>query len=394
MPIYWGMLIWVFLIGLFQPDERNPLLSNEAKAYRAKWSLAIALMLPVTFFAAVRGGIMDTGAYIRMFEQCPDHMQYFGEYTDSMTGSVFYYGCMMIFKCYISTDPTMWLALIATIQGLLLATFFRRYSANIAMSVYIFMASTLFTWMYNGVRQFLAVTILMIMTEWIVKNKWYFYVPVTILLGGVGPIFELFGSESVPWFLGGVHQSAYLMVPIFFLIQGKAWSWRVWLFVAVFAVMAITGTVDDFVGDVAQETEYAADMTAKDFEGDDGANPIRALVAAVPAVMAFIKKDEIDHMEDVPPVIPLSINATVMTTALYITSTLSGSGVLIGRLPMYTELYSLILIPWLLAHPYKTNQRLLAYCVYGAYFLWFVYQMYIGFGAPPYVSDVLELYYW
>lgn len=394
MPVYWGMLIWVFLIGWFQPDERNPLKSNEARAYRATWGMAIALMLPVTFFAAVRGGIMDTGAYIRMFEQCPDHMQYFGEYTDSTTGSVFYYGCMMIFKCYISKDPTIWLAFIATLQGLLLAKFFRKYSVNIAMSVYIFMASTLFTWMYNGIRQFLAVTILMVMTEWILKNKWYFYIPVTIFLGGVGPIFELFGSETFPWFLGGVHQSAYLMVPIFFLIQGKAWNWRVWLFVAVFAVMAITGTVDDFVGDVAQETEYAADMTAKDFEGDDGANPIRALVAAVPAVMAFIKREEIEKMDDAPPVIPLAINASVMTTALYITSTLSGSGILIGRLPMYTELYSLILIPWLLLYPYKRDMKLLSFAVYGAYFMWFLYQMYIGFGAPPYISDVLKLYYW
>ncbi len=397
MLVYWGMLIWVFLIGWFQPDEKNPLKSNNAKAYRATWGAAVMLMAPIIFFAAMRGNINDTAAYIRMFNETPDDMLYFKDYTSAQMGSVLYYGCQMLFKCYVSDDPTLWLTFIAVIQGLMVAKFFQKYSPNIAMSVYIFMASTLFTWMYNGIRQFLAVTILMMMTEWIIKNKWYFYLPVTVLIGGLSLIMDTFGLESFPWFLGGIHQSAYLMIPVFFLLQGKAWNWKVWLFIVVFLLLAVTGNVETLVGDVAEETEYAADINGKEYESDDGANPIRALVAAVPVVMALLKRKEIDEMADVPPIIPLSINASVVTLALYVTSTLSGSGILIGRLPMYTELYDLVLIPWLILHPYQKSAKLLSIAVYGAYLFWFIYQMYIGWGTLPYVSEVLNIklnWYW
>ncbi len=392
MVVYWGMLIWVFLIGFFQPDERNPLKTNEAKEYRAKWGFAIMLMLPVIFFAAMRSGVGDTGMYIAMFEDTPDTMHYFIDYIEIQNKSVLFYGCQMLFKCYISDSPYMWLSFIAVIEGLLVTGFFRRYSPNIAMSVYIFVGSTMFTWMYNGMRQFLAVCIILSMTEWIVKNRWYAFIPVVLIVGGMVPFFEWFGAETVPWFFGGIHQSSLIMIPIFFILQGKAWGWRVWVFIVGFTILAFLGLVDDLVGDVAENSEYALNMEMNAASDDNGANPIRVLVAAVPAVMALIKRKEIIDMgEEVPPFIHLSINAAVVTVALYATSVISSSGIMIGRLTAYTELYGMVLIPWLLIYPYKKSQRTLAVCVYGAYLLWFIYQMYIAWGGAGYVSRLLGI---
>ncbi len=393
MGVYWSILIWVFLIGFMQPDENNPITSNEAKAYRAKWGMALLLMLPVIFFAFARSYVMDTTAYIDMFCKTPDQMQYFDEYMDSQMGSQLFYGCQMLFKCYVSKDPFLWVGFIAIIQGLLVTRFFQQYSLNVAMSVYIFVASTQFTWMYNGIRQFMAVAILMAMTDWILKNKWYYYIPMVMLIGGFQKIFEWCHLGDTPWFLGGIHQSALLMIPLFFLLRCKPWGKMMWVFVAVFAVLAMTGVLGEIIGDAAQETEYAQDFkdmddyAAQEIIVDDGANPIRMIVPLVPAVMAFMKRKEIEAMseEECPTIIRLQINAAVITTVLYGCSVVS-SGILIGRLPIYVELYTFCLIPWLILHPYKKSSNILAIGVYGAYFLWFLYQMYIAWGGPQYYS--------
>lgn len=391
MVVYWGILIGVFVIGWCQSDDRNPLKSNNAKPYQATWGLAIALLAPVTFFAAVRGPINDTGTYVAVFDQMPDDFSLFDEWCQFHDSSLGFYGLTMLWRVFVSDDAQWWLALIAVVQGVLLAKAFRQYSPDIVMTVYIFIASTTFTWMYNGIRQFLVITILFAMTDCILKNKWQIYIPVVLLLAGAGPVLELFKME-VPWWLDGIHTSALLMIPVFFFVQGKAFNWKILLMTAVFCVLAVTGGLGPLLESTAEGTEYESDVAFFEEEGDDGAHPLRAVVAAAPLAMVFVKKKELDAMGDeVPAIVSVSINMTVFTVALYVASTLTSSGILVGRLPMYTELYGYVLIPWLIMNVYKRDQKLLSTCIYLAYLMWFVYQMYIAWAGLAYKSDVLNL---
>ena len=77
-----------------------------------------------------------------------------------------------------------------------------------------------FSWMCNGIRQFLVVTILFALTKHLINGKWYIYIPVVLILSGITPIFKLFGWGTPPWFLCGIHQSALIMVPIYFIVRG------------------------------------------------------------------------------------------------------------------------------------------------------------------------------
>ncbi len=393
MVIYWGMLIWVFVIGYMQPDEHNPLKSNEAKAYRAKWGSALLLMAPIIFFALFRSDCVDTASYIAAYNRTPTDMRAFSEWVDSQKGSQLFHGLQMLFKCFISEEPTMWFGLIAVVQGLIVTRFFQKYSPNIGLSVYIFMGSTLFTWMYNGIRQFIAVTVLLACTEWIIKNRWYLYLPVVLLLGGLNPIFDILGWGTPPWFLCGIHQSALLMLPVFFFVQGKAFSWKIWVMATIFAVLAVTGGLEALLGSATESTEYADDMQY--VTADSGANPLRAVLPFVPVLMAFYKRKEIAEMseEDRPLMIDLCINMAVITFTLYVASSLT-SGMYVGRLPIYTELYNLVLIPWLILHPYKKNAKLLTQAVLIIYLGWFIYQMHITWNGLTYGSDVLGIHLW
>ncbi len=392
MVIYWSVLLWVFFVGLCQPNKNNPLLSNNAVGAQASWKLAIALMLPVTLFAAVRFAPIDTQNYIRMYRDIPMDMTIFEDWLkEAYTDSQLFYGIEMWFKNTFHGDYVGWFAVVAVLQGCAVMLTLKKYSVNMAMSVYIFMASTMFTWMYNGVRQFAVVVILFALSECIVKNRWYIYISVVLLLGGVAPICELFGWQEPPWYLQGMHQSALMMIPIFFFVQGKAWNWKMLLFIAAFVVMIWTGGLDVFLESATETTAYAVDLQY--VEEDTGAHPLRAVVPLVPVIMSLIKLKEIREDETVPKIISVSINMSVITVALYIASVFT-SGIYVGRLPIYTEVYNLILIPWLIQNMYKKNQQFLTYGVYGAYLLWFMYQMLIAWGGLSYASEVLGLYYY
>ncbi len=390
MLVYWAILIWVFVIGYMQPRMTDPIQVGDAQEYRAKWGFVLLLMSLPVFFAAIRSECIDTASYIREFNNVPTDMQYFDEYLETRQDSQLFYGLQMLFKCYISQDAQLWLALIAVVQGLCVSATLKKYSPNIAMSVYIFIGSTLFTWMYNGIRQFIAVAILFACTEWILKNRWYFYVPLAVLLCGLDPIYTQFGAETPFWFLQGIHQSCIIMLPIFFFVQGKAWNKKIWILIIILLVLIFTGTLGTAVESATENTTYNDDIA--NMQADDGANPMRTVVALVPVAMAFMKRREMAR-DDIPPIIHLCINMAIISACLYGASMVT-SGIYVGRLPIYCEMYNFILIPWLICHYYRANQKILTQAVYGCYLLYFIYQMYFSWDGLAYASKLIGLYLW
>jgi hypothetical protein len=92
------------------------------------------------------------------------------------------------------------------------------------------------------------------------------------------------------------------------------------------------------------DTQYEGAVGEVIEQGDDGVNPIRVLVYCVPPILAFIGRKVISKDND--PIINLSVNMSVVTAALYLIA-MTTSGVLIGRLPIYTSLFDFILLPYI-----------------------------------------------
>ena len=74
---------------------------------------------------------------------------------------------------------------------------------------------------------------------------------------------------------------------------------------------------------------------------------MRVLFYAVPPVIAFIFRQKLEPYYEKNPIIPICVNMSLITAALYLVGVFT-SGILIGRLPIYCEVYNLILIPYLL----------------------------------------------
>ncbi len=134
------------------------------------------------------------------------------------------------------------------------------------------------------------------------------------------------------------------MIPVLFIIQGKAWNKKTLLFLTItlVAVLFIDGFTD-ILEDLMEDTQYKNAVSDWKYYQDDGTNILRVLVYSVPALISLLEIKKIRSLDD--PLINFCTNASIVTMGIYIISIFT-SGIYIGRLPIYTSLYSYILLPW------------------------------------------------
>ena len=169
------------------------------------------------------------------------------------------------------------------------------------------------------------------------------------------------------------------MLLIIFLAQGKAWNKKTLLFIA--GILLIITGVDQFtqlLQNVLTDTQYSDMTTNEIWTTDDGTSFIRVLVYSVPAVFAFLGIKYIEKSGD--PVVNLAANMSIVTAGLYVVSMFT-SGIYIGRMPIYTSLYSYILLPWIFEHAFNERSKKLMYALTcGCYLVFFYYQMHATWG--------------
>lgn len=331
---------------------------------------AIVSFSLLVFFAGMRSGYGDTPAYIsgfNAFSVDTNLLEIFKSDSDQKG-----YDCLLfLFKKYISTDYTVFFMALAIFQGLSIAKLFCKYSCNFFMSVFLFMASTSFVWMMNGVRQFLAASIILFFFDYVVERKFWKFLIVLLVA-----------------FL--VHESAIVWLPVYFIVAFKPWSFKIWACVAatlvvVFVLDQYTAFFDD---SALEEMEIMSTMLNYDNGQDDGVNPIRVLIAAVPAVLAFLCRKRIKEVN--APLINICINLSVVGVGVYIVGVVT-SGIMVGRIPIYFTLTNYILLPWLIDNVLtgKTKTAIKILC-YVFYLIYFVYSLYYA-GDPHYYSNQLGL---
>ena len=209
--------------------------------------------------------------------------------------------------------------------------------------------------MFNGIRQFIAVTLIFAATGFMLKKEW---IPTLLVI--------LLAST--------MNQSALLMIPIVIIAQGKAWNKRSILFliatlIAVIFVDQFTNILDNMM----QETQYANMVSDWNEWGDDGTNVLRVLVYAVPTIFSLLGLKYIKAEDD--SVIDFCTNMSIVSTGLYIISMFT-SGIFIGRLPIYVSLYNYILLPWEIDHMFtKESKRLIMIVMVAAYLVFYWYQI-------------------
>lgn len=374
MKIYWFMFAWVIMFGIMsQISAKYVCIGEERYETRANLFMALFTFSVIIFFAGMRSNVADTTAYIKMFNDYPLFSEAHDVIFDSSAREPGFRLFSILIKTYISDNYSAWLWIIAVISGICVMVPLYKYSCNFGISAFLFMASCQFTWMFNGMRQFLVASIIFACTGLILRNKTILYIVIVCILSTI-------------------HTSALILIPMYFIAKGEPWNKRTMLFIgAIILAMVFADKFTNLLTDVVENTDYATSVNEfKDT--DDGTSVIRILVESVPIIIAFIYRDKIK--DKLTPIIKLSINMSLIASGLYVISKVAKSGILLGRLPIYFSMYNLILLPWLIKTIFEgKNKNLIYYTMIVCYLGFFYYQMCVAWGGMVYHSEILNIKY-
>lgn len=368
MAVYYSMIIWVVFVGLLgefsATFKKNEL--GEYEKHISKTFVFIA-MAYIVFMVGMRSDVGDTYAYIKMFNDMPSNIIEFS--TEQYTKDRGFFILSILFRQFISQDYQIWLFTIAVISGFAVFRAVYKYSSNYFYSLFLFITMVQFVWMLNGMRQFIAVSILFAKLDLIVDKK---------------PI-QLFVLALL---LSTIHITALIIIPVYFYAQIKPFTMEQLL--AIIVILIIGLSVDKIAGAYSytlEDTAYEGYLQAA--ATSDGSNILRSIVAMCPFALAWFGRKNI--MKKKSKLIDVCINMSLGSGLLYFISSFSG-GILIGRLPIYFDMYNILLLPWLLQNIFEKKEQRLAYFVVSICFLtFFYYKVHVGMNMY-YISDLLNLH--
>ena len=367
MAVYYSMIIWVVFVGVIG-ELSATFNKNEFGEYEKHISKAFVFiaMAYIVFIIGMRSGVGDTYAYINMFNDMPSNIAEFS--TEHYTKDRGFFILSILFKQFISQDYHVWLFTIAVISGLAVSRAVYKYSSNYFYSLFLFITMVQFVWMLNGIRQFIVVSILFANLNLIVDKKPIQFFILVVLLSTI-------------------HITAWIMIPVYFYAQIKPFTMEQLLAIVVILVVGLS--IDKIAGAYSytlEDTAYKGYLQAA--ATSDGSNILRSIVAICPYALAWFGRKNI--MNKKSKLIDTCINMSLASGLLYFISSFSG-GILIGRLPIYFDMYNIILLPWLIKNIFEIKERRLVYLVVSICFLFFFYyKVKVGMGMD-YVSDILNL---
>ncbi len=355
---YWWLLIWMALAGglLAVAVPKKPVQVLGKTEYRWSWGATLVFVCPYVIWAANRVNFGDTEAYRRIFRDIPTLGGALTTYLAEHGKDPGFTVLVSVIKTVIGSNDKLFFFLIAAFQMFCIIYFLRKYSTSFLLSVFMFIISTDYlSWMFNGMRQFIAVCIVLLSFGLVLRKK---YIPAILVI--------LLAST--------IHASALMMIPLIFVIQGHSWNWKtLLLLVGVGTAILLIDSFTAFLDSLLAETQYNDLITDELWTNDDGTNILRALFYSIPAIFSLLGRKNVKQENSA--VINLCVNCSVCTMALYFLSVFS-SGIYIGRLPIYTTLQGYAAVPWLIDHVFtKQSAKIVRVVLICGFLAFFYYQM-------------------
>lgn len=363
---YYGYFGWLALLWYISRKQHYFVTKqdhcNEKIVTRYTWVFIFLAAAPLVYFAAKRGNIGDTYNYRKGFENAPTAFSAIPGYVNGIKKDKAFYFFVAFWRTVLGYRPVVYFGIIALFQILCFTRTIRKYTPYALTSFFVFFASTDYiSFMQNGVRQFVAVCIIFLCSDWIFEKK---YTP-AIMAVLVASMF---------------HQSALLMIPVIFIVQGEPWNKSTLLFmmlalVTVFFVDRFTNILDNLLS----ETQYSNVINDWTSGNDNGTNPLRVLVYSVPAILSVLGLPYIRQEND--KVINVCTNMAVISAGLYIIS-MATSGIFVGRLPIYASMYAnCILLPWEIDKVFnKQSSKVLQQLMIVSFIIFYIYQVHYTWG--------------
>lgn len=365
MRVYWSILFVTFLCMLlsYSLPRKKKIQENEI-LYKTNIKCGIINICYIIFWVGFRDYVLDTYYYVATFKAMPTTWSGIITYVDELSTSKGFYLIQGIFKKCISQSHYAWFFFLGGISCYALFKIIYKYSVDFSFSIYIFVTASTFTWLLNGMRQFLVVSLLFGCTGLLIKGEKKLYIIIAL-------------------FLSSIHVSAIIIVFVaLFIDSKKIFSKRI----IIFGMLAVIGTyysekVFSFIS-VGLGQDYTVALNT-----GEGANVINFFIAIVPLVIVCLNYHNV--VEKAPEYIVLAINMQFIGACFYFAATFT-NGILVGRMPIYFTVYNLYLLPWVIENCFteKSKKFVWSVCMI-LYLIIFYYQMECAWGGLEYVSEIL-----
>ncbi len=364
MAEYLVILIWPAIVaGLTHLSGKKTGIKILNKIeYRYSFFTLIIAVIPLVYYTANRTLYFgDTYSYMHTFNNMPSSMSGLTDYMATVTKDEFFYYGSALIRIFLTDKYTTYFAILAIFHITCLLIVYQKYSESAFLSLFLFLASTDYiSWMYNGIRQFVAVCLTFLCFGLILKKK---FIPAIIIVA----------------FASFFHGSALIVIPFIIIAQGKAWNRNTILF--IFGIIIALTFIEEFTSilDTAlEDTQYTNVVSDWQSSDDDGTNFIRVFIYSIPAILSLYGRKKINSVNN--PIINLCTNMSIASAGLYIISMFT-SGIYIGRLPIYFSLYNYILLPWEITHLFQKDVgKSITVIMIIAYIGYYFYSLKFGFG--------------
>ncbi len=375
MLLHFSILALILCLGLIYEkrirlQKLSPILEgekvNEVKSTIMPWLLLFALL---TFYAAVRYDVNDTLVYRHVFDILSPSWDNINNIINDNSKDKGFYILQNLFKMYISTDFHMWFLFVASIESIILISVFRRRAVSFIDSMFFFFCSTLYYNYFSMMRQWLAVCIVFAGIRFIEKKK---FIPYALIC--------LFAAQF--------HNSAIIMIIMYFIVQGTPFGKKHLTFSFLFAIaLLLLKPILNSVDNLTQSGTY--DYVVDSMSSGNGSSIIRPVIAIVPVVLVLIVKNKTIGKDRT---IDICISFSLINFMLNLLAVFT-SGIYVVRLATYINMYNVILYPYLLNVAFKNheNEKIIKIGFYVFFFAFYLYQM-IYSGSFPYYSDIIG--YW
>lgn len=363
--LWYPLLLIIFEMVLVSQKkkyvENHPGLSyDNAYDFRVKNGFIIMMIIPLIFIATFRSlSWGDSYAYKDMFTTISlDFSEVsFGIENSRHPG----FDVFIIFiKKYISNNYEVFFFIVATIS--LFCTFYTygKYTSEIVLVAYLFFMSTDYqSWLNNGIRQYLVVSVVFVFSIYLLKGKPLYY----------------FLFICLSFILYYFHVSVIIATPVYFAALGKPMNKKTMsIIISIVIFLVFITQFSGIIGDALSNTSYESSTGEMFSEDDDGTNILRVLFYSIPAILVIMFRNKVPS--DTSKIIQFSINMSIITMMFYILSMFS-SGIIFGRLPIYFSLFNYVLLPWEIKTFFKKEYRdLIYFAVIVIYSIFYFYSLY------------------
>lgn len=353
MTVLWFNLGLVYFLSTLSRFYSKPKLSPTG--VKPNVFLVVVITGIMVMVAGLQYNIGDTSFYMRTYT-----LHQF-TWEDIQSGKDAGFILLQMLMQRYTEDPQMMILFTALLTNILIVTTFYKYSRMFEISLFVYIASGLFLVSMNGIRQFLASAIVFAAMKYLIEGNWKKYFLIVLLASTI-------------------HQSALIMIPIYFVVRRNAWTWTSLLFIvsAIFIVIGYN-QFSSVLFSAIENTQYGR---YKDFT-EGGANFLRVVVYAVPLLLAYFGREK---LRSICPYSDYIVNFSLIALILMIISTQNW---IFARMTIYFSVYYVVLVSWICMVFAKKDRKLVYYGIAICFLIFFYYEHVVSLNID-YRSDYLR----